>query len=68
MAIDLSKKNAEEIIDAAQELVAGSPSDSRQLSKYRIRAILNGGADGIRALLGNPVSYTHLTLPTICSV
>ena len=53
MAIDLSKKNAEEIIDAAQELVAGSPSDSRQLSKYRIRAILNGGADGIRALLGN---------------
>ena len=41
MAIDLSKKNAQEIIDAAQELVAGTPSDSRQLSKYRIRAILN---------------------------
>jgi hypothetical protein len=62
MAIDLSKKNAEEIIDAAQELVAGSPSDSRQLSKYRIRAILNGGADGIRALLGNQMDTSDADL------
>ena len=62
MAIDLSKKNAEEIIDAAQELVAGSPSDSRQLSKYRIRAILNGGADGIRALLGNQMDTADADL------
>ena len=62
MAIDLSKKNAEEIIDAAQELVAGTPSDSRQLSKYRIRAILNGGADGIRALLGNQMDTADADL------
>jgi hypothetical protein len=62
MAIDLSKKNAEEIIDAAQELVAGTPSDSRQLSKYRIRAILNGGADGIRALLGNQMDTSDADL------
>ena len=54
MAIeDLKNKSAEEVIDAAQELVAGSSSDSRQLNKYRIRAILNGGADGIKALLGD---------------
>ncbi len=62
MAIDLSKKNAQEIIDAAQELVAGTPSDSRQLSKYRIRAILNGGADGIRALLGNQMDTSDADL------
>jgi hypothetical protein len=62
MAIDLSKKNAQEIIDAAQELVAGTPSDSRQLSKYRIRAILNGGADGIRALLGNQMDTADADL------
>ena len=62
MAIDLSKKNAEEIIEAAQELVAGSPSDSRKLSKYRIRAILNGGADGIRALLGNQMDTADADL------
>ena len=24
--------------------------------------------DGMRKLMRNPVSYTHLTLPTICSV
>ena len=62
MAIDLTRKNAEEIIDAAQELVAGSPSDSRQLSKYRIRAILNGGADGIKALLGNQMDTADADL------
>ena len=53
MAINLDKKSAEEIIDAAQELVAGGSSSNRQTNKYRIRAILNGGADGIKALLGN---------------
>ena len=48
MAIDLNRKSAQEVIDAAQELVAGTPSDTRQINKYRIKAILNGGADGIR--------------------
>jgi hypothetical protein len=62
MAIDLNRKSAQEVIDAAQELVAGTPSDTRQLNKYRIRAILNGGADGIRALLGNQMDTADADL------
>ncbi len=62
MAIDLNRKSAQEVIDAAQELVAGTPSDSRQLNKYRIKAILNGGADGIRALLGNQMDTADADL------
>ena len=39
--------------------------DDALLDRARFRAILNGGEDGIRELLGpGPVSYTHLTLPT----
>ena len=49
-----------------------SPADIKSLSKSELRAL----ADEIRQLLiskvsatgGHPVSYTHLTLPTICSV
>jgi len=62
MAIDLNKKTAQEVIDAAQELVAGTPSDSRQINKYRIKAILNGGADGIKALLGNTMDTADADL------
>ena len=62
MAIDLNKKTAQEIIDAAQELVSGTSSDSRQINKYRIRAILNGGADGIKALLGNTMDTADADL------
>jgi hypothetical protein len=62
MAIDLNRKSAQEVIDAAQELVAGTPSDSRQLNKYRIKAILNGGSDGIRALLGNQMDTADADL------
>jgi hypothetical protein len=62
MAIDLNQKSAQEVIDAAQELVAGSPSDTRQINKYRIKAILNGGSDGIRALLGNTMDTADADL------
>ena len=30
--------------------------------------VRNGVIGGVRILTGLPVSYTHLTLPTICSV
>ena len=30
--------------------------------------VITGAAQGIGAACAEPVSYTHLTLPTICSV
>ena len=49
----LDKKTYDEVIDSAAELVGGQAVQERQISKARIKAILNGGSDGMAALLGN---------------
>ena len=48
---NLDIKNYKEIVDNATQLVTGKPTKSRQIQKARIKAILNGGADGMKALL-----------------
>ena len=34
----------------------------------RVRALVNGARKRVNVCTSCPVSYTHLTLPTICSV
>ena len=54
MAIEsIGKKNYNEIIDSAAELTSGQAVQQRQAQKSRIKAILNGGVEGLTALLGN---------------
>jgi len=50
---NLDIKNYDEIVKNAAELVSGKLVQERQVQKSRIKAILNGGADGIKALIGN---------------
>eukprot|EP00975_Prorocentrum_lima_P034148 7176862-Prorocentrum_lima.AAC.1 len=45
----------------------GSPASLKQLSRGRKNSNSSRSAPS-GALLNSPVSYTHLTLPTICSV
>ena len=41
----------------------------RRAIKMAIQSTMRAGAEGIKVRIsGRPVSYTHLTLPTICSV
>jgi len=49
----LDLKSYDEIIDSASELVTGKAVQERQIQKGRIKSILNGGVDGLTALLGN---------------
>ena len=49
---NLDIKNYREIVDNATQLVNGKPSKERQVQKARIKAILNGGVEGMKALLG----------------
>ena len=49
----LDKKTYNEIIDSAAELTSGQAVRERQVSKTRIKSILNGGSDGMKSLLGN---------------
>jgi hypothetical protein len=49
----LDKKTYDEVIDSAAELVGGQAVQERQIAKARIKAILNGGSEGMAALLGN---------------
>jgi hypothetical protein len=49
----LDKKTYNEIIDSAAELVSGQAVQERQISKARIKSILNGGSEGMKSLLGN---------------
>jgi hypothetical protein len=58
----LDIKNYQEIIRAAGMLTSGKGVQERQMSKARIKAILNGGADGIKALLGNTMETTDADL------
>ena len=55
---NLDIKNYKEIVDNATQLVTGKPTKSRQVQKARIKAILNGGADGI-AFIMQPVSNSE---------
>ena len=50
---NLDLKTYNEIIESAAELVGGQAVQERQISKGRIKAILNGGSEGMRSLLGN---------------
>ena len=50
---NLDLKTYNEIIESASELVGGQAVQERQVSKGRIKAILNGGSEGMRSLLGN---------------
>ena len=59
---NLGIKNYQEIVDNATQLVSGKPSKHRQMQKARIKAILNGGADGMKALLGNKMETSDVDL------
>ena len=59
---NLDIKNYKEIVDNATQLVTGKPTKSRQIQKARIKAILNGGADGMKALLGNKMETSDADL------
>tara|TARA_Y100000590_G_scaffold460972_1_gene621523 strand:- start:5443 stop:7233 length:1791 start_codon:yes stop_codon:yes gene_type:complete len=59
---NLDIKNYKEIVDNATQLVTGKPTKHRQVQKARIKAILNGGADGMKALLGNKMETTDADL------
>jgi len=59
---NLGIKNYQEIVDNATQLVVGKPSKHRQVQKARIKAILNGGADGMKALLGNKMETSDVDL------
>jgi len=59
---NLDIKNYKQIVDNATQLVSGKPTKSRQVQKARIKAILNGGADGMKALLGNKMETSDADL------
>jgi len=59
---NLGAKDYQEIIRAAGVLTSGKGVQERQISKARIKAILNGGPDGIKALLGNTMETTDADL------
>jgi hypothetical protein len=58
----LDIKNYQEIVKNASELTSGKLVQERQIKKARIKAILNGGADGIKALLGNTMETSDADL------
>ena len=59
---NLDIKNYQEIVKNAAELTSGKLVQERQVQKARIKAILNGGADGIKALLGNTMETSDADL------
>ena len=59
---NLDIKNYDEIVRNAAELTSGKLVQERQVQKARIKAILNGGADGIKALLGNTMETSDADL------
>ena len=59
---NLDIKNYQEIVRNAAELTSGKLVQERQVQKARIKAILNGGADGIKALLGNTMETSDADL------
>ena len=59
---NLDTKTYQEIIKNAGELTSGKLVQERQVHKSRIKAILNGGPDGIKALLGNTMDTSDADL------
>ena len=59
---NLDVKTYDEIVRNAAELTSGKLVQERQVQKARIKAILNGGADGIKALLGNTMETSDADL------
>jgi hypothetical protein len=59
---NLDIKSYKEIVHNAAELTSGKLVQERQVQKARIKAILNGGADGIKALLGNTMETSDADL------
>ena len=59
---NLDTKTYQEIVKNASELTMGKLVQERQVQKARIKAILNGGADGIKALLGNTMETSDADL------
>ena len=59
---NLDVKNYQEIVKNAAELTSGKLVQERQVQKARIKAILNGGSDGIKALLGNTMETSDADL------
>ena len=59
---NLDVKSYKEIVQNAAELTSGKLVQERQVQKARIKAILNGGSDGIKALLGNTMETSDADL------
>ena len=59
---NLNAKTYKEIVRNAAELTSGKLVQERQVQKARVKAILNGGADGIKALLGNTMETSDADL------
>jgi hypothetical protein len=59
---NLYVKTYDEIVRNAAELTSGKLVQERQVQKARIKAILNGGSDGIKALLGNTMETSDSDL------
>jgi len=59
---NLDTKTYQEIVRNASELTQGKLVQERQVQKSRVKAILNGGADGIKALLGNTMETSDADL------
>jgi hypothetical protein len=59
---NLDVKTYDEIVRNAAELTSGKLVQERQVQKARIKAILNGGSDGIKALLGNTMETSDADL------
>lgn len=59
---NLDIKTYKEIVANAAELTSGKLVQERQVQKARIKAILNGGSDGIKALLGDTMETSDADL------
>ena len=59
---NIDVKNYKEVIANAANLTSGKNVQDRQVSKARIKAILNGGPDGIKALLGDTMETSDADL------
>ena len=59
---NLDVKSYKEVIANAANLTSGRNVKDRQVSKARIKAILNGGPEGIKALLGDTMETADADL------
>jgi len=59
---NIDQKSYKEVLANAANLTSGENVRVRQVSKARIKAILNGGPDGIKALLGDTMETSDADL------